>query len=170
MKKLQKLQNRLATINTELAKVSFERKDTSYRRSGGYYGTDKADTSGCIVIATYHRTRYLNTYICVPEQYRQSVEEQQNIMAEISAFMAKQWAKESIQKCIDRVNADIADGTVFTNYAKIFIEGNNHIYMAHPYYQHSDYNKWQAMPNTAKHRKVAAELNAKLIEAGVNLG
>lgn len=38
------------------------------------------------------------------------------------------------------------------NYKKILIEGNTHIYWAHPYYQHKDYNKSIWRKNTPENR------------------
>lgn len=38
------------------------------------------------------------------------------------------------------------------NYKKILIEGNTHIYWAHPYYQHQDYNKSIWRKNTPENR------------------
>lgn len=38
------------------------------------------------------------------------------------------------------------------NYKKVLIEGNTHIYWAHPYYGHSDYNKSIWRKNTPENR------------------
>lgn len=176
MKKTQQIQKELNRINSEIAKVSFELKDTSFRRSGGYFGTDKADTNGVVIVRTIARTKYLNTYVCVSLNHSQLVNELRGCEAALRSEelrLAKRaynkWANDSINYCTRFVDEQIADGTVNTNYVKVFVVGNNNIYGAHPFYQHSDYNKFRAMPNTAKHRAIANSLNAKLIAAGVNI-
>lgn len=54
------------------------------------------------------------------------------------------------------------------NYSKIMIEGNRHIYWASPVYQHSDYNKSRAMPNTERNREVMRVINNYLAKHGIN--
>ena len=156
----------IKTINTK----SFERKDTSYRRSGGYFGTEHANLRDVIVLSSFQRTKHLKTYICLPLDCENLKIEHDSLQRKIleeynrlNRLGQKKWAKESVKKYTDLVNKDIEDGTINTNYGKIFIQGNKHIYYAHPYYQHYDYNKHRAMPNTPKHWKVAQGLN-KLIE------
>lgn len=174
MKKLEKLQRAFDKLNEQVNKVSFERKDTSYRRSGGYFGTTPAHTSDCIVVRSYARTKYLKTYICVNNSGIDLVEKlklaETNLNVErarLRKIADKKWAETSIAEATKYAERQIADGTINTNYVKIFIQGNAHIYGAHPHYQHSDYNKWVAMPNTPKHWKIAQELNAKMKKAGL---
>jgi hypothetical protein len=171
MKKIEKLFKNLEYIQSEINTISFERKDTSYRRSGGYFGTEKAYTLDCIVIETYARTKYLNTYKCIPMGNIELVKKYQDaknlIRIEkdrLNKIAESKWAKESILKARKFAIKQIFDGTIHTNYAKVFFIGNNNIYLAHPYYGHSDYNKCKIMPNTAKHTKVAQELNKVLFE------
>ena len=47
MTKLQKIQSKIEELNNNINAVSFERKDTSYMRNGGYFGTEKAITLIC---------------------------------------------------------------------------------------------------------------------------
>jgi hypothetical protein len=174
MKKIDILERKLQDAETALQNVSIERKDTSYRRAGGYYGTNEADTSGLIVVKTIARTKHLNTYICVtPENEKfanefwaakEAIKKERERLFKVAQ---NKWAKESIQKAIDFTERQIADGTIKTNYAKMFFVGNRNIYVCHPYYGHSDYNKGQIMPNTPKHRKIAEMLNKKLIASGI---
>lgn len=176
MKKLESLRKQLDEVWIEINKVSIERKDTSYRRSGGYFGTTKANTTGLIVIESHARTRHLNTYICLHPEHKYLSEKLieikaaiKNEVARLDKISAKKWAKDSIEKCKNFVQWQIKDGTINTNYVKIFIEGNRHIYACHPYYKHEDYNKFMAMPNTAKHRAIAQELNEQMIHAGLTI-
>lgn len=176
MKKIEKLQKAFHKLNEQVNQVSFERNDTSYRRSGGYFGTTPAQTSDVIIVRSYSRTKYLNTYICVNKSDCGLVEQlriaETNLNAErerLRKIENKKWAKSSIVEATEFANKQIAGGTIHTNYVKIFIQGNTHIYGAHPHYQHSDYNKWVAMPNTPKHWKVAQELNAKMKAAGLSI-
>lgn len=55
------------------------------------------------------------------------------------------------------------DGSINTNYGKILIEGNDHIYWASPVYKHSDYNKSVALKNTEKNRNLMCVINAYLM-------
>lgn len=174
MKKLQKIQKEIEKINAEIAAISIEIKDTSYRRSGGYYGTDKADTTGLVIVKTIERTKYLNTYICLNPEYKHLADKynglvsmQTNEYKRLNKLAQNKWAKESIQKAQEMAERDIANGTIFTNYGKRFIMGNKNIYYAHPEYRHSDYNKAQVMPNTPKHWAVAEQLNA-IINSAIN--
>lgn len=175
MKKLEKLKKQLTKINEKISLISFERKNTSYRRSGGYFGTTPATTSDAIIVRSYARTRYLNTYICISKSAENEllVNELRSVESLIDAeykrlrrLSEKKWLKSSIIDATNKVKEDIASGRCRTNYGKRFIEGNTHIYYAHPVYGHADYNKWAAMPNTKQHRVVAAELN-KLIDANL---
>jgi hypothetical protein len=173
MKKIEKLTKALQEVEAEIAKVSFERKDTS-QKSGRYFRTVKADLSDVLVIAKYDRTRHLNTYICVGKEHAELAEKLKQAQALESAEWARiarvresKWAKESIQEARDYAKKQIEEGAVGTNYIKVLIEGNTHIYWAHPGYGHSDYNKGKAMPNTPKHREAAREINRMLVEAGL---
>lgn len=56
---------------------------------------------------------------------------------------------------------------VNTNYEKIIIEGNEHLYIASPIYRHGDYNKCIFSENTPKNRR-KAELVNKLLEKARN--
>ncbi|HMT75702.1 MAG TPA: hypothetical protein PKA77_16630 [Chitinophagaceae bacterium] len=168
MTKLQKIQRQLSEVESAISAISFERKDTSYRRSGGYFGTAKADTDDCIIIKSVARTRYLNTYICIynnktNQLLKLKFDELKNIMAIEQARLAKiarnKWAKESIVKAWEVVRNDVANGWHKTNYGKIMMQGDRHIYYAHPSYGHDDYNKWMAMPNTPANWKAAQEIN-----------
>ena len=47
----------------------------------------------------------------------------------------------------------------YDNYSKKLILGNTNIYWASPVYEHSDYNKSVAFPNTEKFRKIASLIN-----------
>jgi len=55
-----------------------------------------------------------------------------------------------------------AKGYMETNYGKILVVGNENIYWAHPAYQHRDYNKSIAFPNTEKNQILTATINAFL--------
>jgi hypothetical protein len=174
MKKLEILNAKLTKLKNQLDLVSFERKDTSYRRSGGYFGTDTANLTGVIVVKTFARTKYLNTYVCVDFSQQELVNSlkaaQTYVNSEyerLNKISQKRRERESINDAIEFCERQIKEGTIFTNYAKMFIVGNKNIYAAHPYFGHSDYNKWCAMPNTAKHRKVAEQLNQRLIQSGL---
>ena len=46
-----------------------------------------------------------------------------------------------------------------TNYLKIFIQGNNHIYLASPIYQHKDYNKSTFCLNTDHNWDICKKAN-----------
>ncbi|OGB84461.1 hypothetical protein A3F66_07070 [candidate division TM6 bacterium RIFCSPHIGHO2_12_FULL_32_22] len=171
MKKLDKLKKELEKIQIEINKVSFERKDTSYRRQKGYFGTIEAHTSDCIIVSVVARTKYLNTYICVEKSENILVEKLNAAKkaveierARIFRLEEQKWAKSSILKMQMFTEQQIREG--FSNYSKKFFIGNNNIYACHPSYAHSDYNKFKAMPNTAKHRKIAETLNKKMIDAG----
>lgn len=50
----------------------------------------------------------------------------------------------------------------WSNYTKILIEGNAHIYWAHPLYKHQDYNKSIAFENTPNNRMLAEKINRYL--------
>jgi hypothetical protein len=176
MKKLEILNAKLSKIENQIELVSFERKDTSYRRSGGYFGTDPANLTGVIVYKQFARTKHLNTYICVSVENESLVNDYKNVKtlvdqehSRLNKIAQKRRLTISIQEAIEFTQKQISEGTVNTNYAKMFIVGNKNIYAAHPYFGHSDYNKWCAMPNTAKHRKVAAELNQLLQSKGLNI-
>ena len=176
MKKIEKLNAQLADLEKQIKTISFERRDTSYRRPGGYYGTTEAFTDDVIVVDTIARTKHLNTYVCVNIIHADLIDKYNNLKGEISAeyerlnkLARNKWIKDSINYAKDAVERDIKDGTVLTNYAKMFIVGNRHIYYAHPFYGHGDYNKYALMPNTPKHRKVADELNQLLIANGLSV-
>jgi hypothetical protein len=176
MKKLEILNAKLSKIENQIELVSFERKDTSYRRSGGYFGTNSANLTGVIVYKQFARTKNLNTYICVSAENESLVNDYKNAKllvdqeySRLNKIAQKKFANASILRAKEIVEKDIANGITNTNYAKCFIIGNKNIYYAHPYYGHSDYNKAQLMPNTPKHRKVAAELNQLLYSNGVNI-
>lgn len=171
--KLETLLRKEAEIQAEIDKVSFERKDTSYRRSGGYFGTEHADTSDVIIVSYFARTKHLNTYICVDQSEAELANQLEtakiNLQIErdrLQRIQAKKWAKDSIGVCVKFTDQQIKNETILTNYVKFFVEGNKHIYAAHPFYKHSDYNKWRAMPNTPKHRKIATQLN-RLMESNI---
>lgn len=119
---------------------------------------------------------FYNTYICVNQSDAALVEQlkiaENNLNSERARFRKiadKKWAQTSITDAIEYTDRQINNGTIHTNYVKIFIQGNTHIYGAHPHYQHSDYNKFVAMPNTPKHWKVAQQLNAKMQAAGLSI-
>ncbi len=168
MKTTEILTKKLSKIEAQISKVSFERRDTSVK-SGKYYSTIKAYTEGLIIFETYRRTPHLNTYICVDEQNRELIEQYYKVKEELEKAHKKLFIRDSIKKSIEAVERDIAAGTHLTNYGKMFIQGKTNIYYAHPFYKHSDYNKWKAMPNTPKHWKIAQELNKKLIDAGMKI-
>jgi hypothetical protein len=168
MKTTEILTKKLSKIEAQISEVSFERRDTSVK-SGRHYTTIKADAEGLIIFETYRRTPHLNTYICVDEQYKELIEQYYKIKEELEKAHKKQFVRESIKKSIEAVERDIAAGNHLTNYGKMFIQGITNIYYAHPFYKHSDYNKWRAMPNTPKHWKIAQELNKKLIDAGMKI-
>lgn len=46
-----------------------------------------------------------------------------------------------------------------TNYLKIFIQGNNHIYLASPIYEHKDYNKSVFCINTDHNWEICKKAN-----------
>ena len=46
-----------------------------------------------------------------------------------------------------------------TNYLKIFIQGNNHIYLASPIYEHRDYNKSIFCINTPHNWEICKKTN-----------
>ena len=46
-----------------------------------------------------------------------------------------------------------------TNYLKIFVQGNNHIYLASPFYQHNDYNKSTFCLNTDHNWDICKKAN-----------
>jgi hypothetical protein len=175
MKKIDILEKKLQDAETAMQAVSIERKDTSYRRPGGYYGTNNAYTDDVIIVKTIARTKHLNTYVCVSPENKQvadayfsakeAVKKERERLFKVAQ---NKWAKESIQKAIDYTERQIADGTIKTNYAKMFFVGNRNIYVCHPCFGHEDYNKGRIMPNTPKHRKIAEMLNQKLIAAGLN--
>ena len=133
MKKIEKLNAQLAKVQAQINEVSFERKDTSYRRSGGYYGTEKAITHDVIIIEEYARTKYLNTYVCVSKSNGEIAAKYKALKGEIAAEWARidrlskiRWAKECIEVAKKMVEKDIQDGTIKTNYAKMFIVGKRH--------------------------------------------
>jgi hypothetical protein len=68
------IKEQISSLKSELYAQSFERKDTSYRRRGGYFGTNHADTSDCCILEVVSRTHYLNTYICVSADLKDKVE------------------------------------------------------------------------------------------------
>ena len=173
MKKIEKIQKQLAKIQEQVNKVSFERKDTSYRRQKGYFGTKRPNLDDVIILREFARTKYLNTYICVSKSEEELAEAYKQAKAVVDAEILRlrrieqrRYDREAPQKAIEHTDYHIAQGWHLGNYRKLFIEGNKHIYMAHPYYRHEDYNKWCAMPNTAKNRRLAHELNMKLMAAG----
>lgn len=166
MTNLQKLQAQRSQIESQLNII--ERKDTSYK-SGRYFHTREADLDGVIVLKTIKRTKHLNTYICVAKDQSELADSYKftNFQIEDEEKKMRMKAKRKSDKeapkyCIDFANRQIKDGTINTNYYKEFIVGNSSIYACHPYYKHSDYNKWCAMPNTSKNRKLAEELNEKM--------
>ncbi len=125
---------------------------------------------------TFARTKHLNTYVCVSPENQQIANDYFQAKADVKKererlfkVAEKKWETESIKRAIEFTEQQIANGTVKTNYAKMFIQGNRNIYACHPYYKHSDYNKGKMMPNTPKHMKVAEMLNSKLIQAGLNI-
>lgn len=176
MKKLEKLIKKVDALQSKINNVSFERKDTSYRRAGGYFGTSHANIDGLIVVSSFARTKHLNTYVCVNQDESKLLRELKQAQFELKTererlqyIAAKKWAENSIKEAEIFTENQIKDGTILTNYAKIFIEGNKNIYACHPYYKHSDYNKWRAMPNTAKHRRAAEIFNQKMFAAGLTI-
>lgn len=162
MKKLEKLIKKAQQIKSIILINSIEKKDTSYRRNGGYFGTAPADTSGLIIFDTIARTKHLNTYICVSQDMKEKVDEYKNTLVAIDnerARLKRIEDKKAPEKAREFMLYQIKMGWHLTNYKKILIEGKTNIYFAHPHYQHSDYNKSIAMPNTPKNRKIAKELN-----------
>lgn len=169
MKKLEKLLKNYLALKLETYNLSFELKETSVRRSGGYYSTIKPNLSGHIILEEIQRTKHLKNYICLLKQYEPqykayiSAKELYNIELErVAKIQQKKAIKAERQNAIEFVELQINDGTINTNYKKVLILGNTNIYFAHPSYQHSDYNKHKAMRNTPQNRKLAKELNNKL--------
>lgn len=170
--KYQTLTKKIEEIKGELNAVSFERKDTSKRRSKGYFGTKKAKTSDVIVVETFARTRYLNTYVCVAREQQLLVDRYNEAKAQLETeklrllkIAQRKWASQSIIDTTKLIENDIDSGIIHTNYGKRLFVGNSNIYYAHPHYGHNDYNKAMVMPNTAKHRKIAVELNQRIENA-----
>jgi hypothetical protein len=76
-------------------------------------------------------------------------------------FRAKETSvKMPIKDAIDFAKKHKKRG--FDSYSKVLILGNKNIYWASPVYQHSDYNKSVAFPNTPKFRKIADLINKYL--------
>lgn len=67
---------------------------------------------------------------------------------------------EKIQDTIKFARFQKKEGN--SNYSKILILGNMNIYWAHPFYQHSDYNKSIAMPLNKRTVKIAGIINKYL--------
>lgn len=71
------------------------------------------------------------------------------------------------ERAIDYVKRMINNG--YSNYSKILIAGKSNIYFAHPEYQHSDYNKRFAFPNTPENRAFMGKVNEILkIKLSIN--
>lgn len=169
MQKLEKLLKNYLALKLEVYNLSFELKETSIRRSGGYFDTITPDLSNCIVLEEKQRTKHLKTYICLSNenkpQYKAYISAKELYNTElkrVAKIQQKKDIKAERQNAIDFVERQINDGTINTNYKKVLILGNTNIYFAHPYYQHSDYNKHKALRNTPQNRKLAKELNKKL--------
>ena len=77
----------------------------------------------------------------------------------------KRWggSSELKEKCAILETVEFLKKYVNTNYEKIIIEGNKHLYIASPIFLHSDYNKGIFAENTPKNRR-KAELINKLLE------
>lgn len=174
MKKIEKLNKELAKIEQEIQKYIIELKDTSYRRKGGYFGTDKADTKDYLIFKTIARTKNLNTYLCIAPSHAELLNSYKIALAKVRAEYDRinklhhnKWVRAAESRSRRIVDEQIKQG--FSNYSKAFVIGNENIYFAHPYYKHSDYNKGIAMPNTPRFRKIAKELNQKLADAGMEM-
>ena len=168
MKKVEKLQRRLAQIEQKINAVAFTLQDSSYRRAGGYIGTSTPDLSNVIVICTSRRTKYLNDYKCVKSEHKDLADLYNQAQAELKFYYARQrdlvhknWLKNAGKEAVIYAEQQIKDGTIFTPYAKWFFVGNRNIYLCSPLYGHADYNKSVIMPNTPRYRKLAEELNEK---------
>jgi hypothetical protein len=169
MKKIDILTAALAVIEKKIEPVKIIKKDTSYRRAGGFFGTIPAATEGLIVIETIQRTKHLYTFICLDPIHSELAEKYNSLKQAIAAerrrqgnIFQKKWAAESMAKAAAMVEDDIRTGTIYTNYGKKFIQGDHYIYYAHPYYGLKDYNKTEIMPNTPKHWAHAQMLNQKI--------
>ena len=161
MNKLEKLNKKRELLKEELFALSFERKDTSLR-NGKWYSTKEPYLKDVIVIKTISRTKYLYTYICVSLEHQSKVNLLRTLELEFDIEYTKHFQKEHLKNAKAMVQRDIEDGTILTNYAKRFIQGNKNIYYAHPEHMHSDYNKVLSMVNTSKNWKAALKLNRLL--------
>lgn len=97
MRTLKSLNKDLEIAQEKLDAVSFERKDTSFRRKGGYFGTHSADLTNVIVVYKYARTRYLYTYTCIYAENVHLFEKVNEIKAKIHALRERN-AKRNFQK------------------------------------------------------------------------
>lgn len=68
-------------------------------------------------------------------------------------------------RCKSLETVDFLKRYAGTNYEKIIIEGNKHLYIASPIFLHSDYNKSIFAENTPKNRKKANLINRLLSKA-----
>lgn len=57
---------------------------------------------------------------------------------EYDQYFGRRW------QCVEELKRNIREG--LTNYTKVPVLGYTHLYFVSPYYGHSDYNKWCALP------------------------
>lgn len=57
---------------------------------------------------------------------------------EYDQYYGRRW------QCVEELKRNIREG--LTNYTKVPVLGYTHLYFVSPYYGHSDYNKWCALP------------------------
>lgn len=57
---------------------------------------------------------------------------------EYDQYYGRRW------QCVEELKRNIREG--MTNYTKVPVLGYTHLYFVSPYYGHSDYNKWCALP------------------------
>lgn len=79
-----------------------------------------------------------------------------------SLIHGKEVEESKIAKCRRIINYQLIRKK--SNYFKIMIEGNKNIYLAHPVYKHSDYNKSIVMENTENNRKLMELVNKILLK------
>jgi len=91
------------------------------------------------------------------------------LVSDLKSIVAKKVSRELLKIDVFYKKSDFqkikellgrAQQTKGTNYFKIMIEGNTNIYLAHPYYQHSDYNKSRVFPKNEKTLKLMELFNA----------
>lgn len=83
-------------------------------------------------------TRSKKQYIRVKELLYGAETKHSRCIYEYDQYYGRRW------QCVEELKRNIREG--LTNYTKVPVLGYTHLYFVSPYYGHSDYNKWCALP------------------------